>query len=351
MKMQWILFYIFAVLCPGLVACGQDNTIEQTPEQTSLAFDIQMAEEFSMETYQALDCINDDVYQVRASVYNGNDELNTTGGPWDCNLHYATIDNIQSGINQKLVVQGLDTDGKIIYQGEKLGIEIIKNQTNHVGDVRMYKMGLLINEDFSQFDLGVWEEKSLNGNWMSVFNGYGENGIENNSDIFKNMLYLRPQASIAENETHSGLVISNPDMVIRDFSLSCQMQTVQQLRENHPPNPWECGWIIWRYALFNDKYHFYYLNIKPNGWEIGKLDSEHPEEQRFLKTGDTPATPVGVWQQIKVTMSGRFMSCWIGDTQIADNLEDAENPYEYGPVGFYSEDAHIIVDNVVVTNP
>jgi hypothetical protein len=121
----------------------------------------------------------------------------------------------------------------------------------------LYKRGLLINEDFSQYNLGVWEENSLNGNWMSGFNGYGENGIENNSDPFQNILYLKPQAPIAENETHSGLVISDPDMAIHDFSLLCQMQTAQQLRENHPPNPWECGWIIWRHAFMNDNHHFY----------------------------------------------------------------------------------------------
>ncbi|MDH6519748.1 hypothetical protein M2163_003267 [Streptomyces sp. SAI-135] len=66
--------------------------------------------------------------------------------------------------------------------------------------------------------------------------------------------------------THAGLVVSTASYT--DVRYETRMRTLRQLR-SPKQNPWEVPWLVWAYT---DPEHFYYVTLKPNGWELGKRD-------------------------------------------------------------------------------
>jgi hypothetical protein len=196
-------------------------------------------------------------------------------------------------------------------------------------------------EDFSDMPTGVcYPDGSLTGPWQFVYNGYGCNGFLSSSG--DTMLFERPKAATAPDETHAGLVVG--PAVAGDFTLQLWTATTLQLRTGSAPNPWEVGWVLWNYT---DSEHFYYFIAKPNGWELGKRDPAYPGGQRFLATGSAPSFPVGEWNQIEVNQSGSTMKVTANGVPIT-TFTDPERPYSSGRIGLYSEDAETYFDDVSV---
>jgi hypothetical protein len=154
------------------------------------------------------------------------------------------------------------------------------------------------------------------------------------------VLVLSPQAATRADVTHSALVLTRK-RYSGSVAFAGRLQTVKQLRTGSAPNPWECGWVVWNYR---DSEHFYYLAVKPNGWEIGKRDPAYPGGQRFLASGHT-AYPIGSWHRFAVTQDGARMTVHLNGTKIAA-YTDAERPYTDGALGFYVEDAEIQIDRI-----
>ncbi|MGI5527604.1 hypothetical protein ACQEVX_09325 [Streptomyces syringium] len=109
-----------------------------------------------------------------------------------------------------------------------------------------------------------WAEGSVHGPWRSVFDGHGDNVGSDTA------LTLSPMPSRVPEETHAGLIVSTA--VYTDVDFRSRMRTVAQLRVPRP-NPWEVPWLVWAYT---DPEHFYYITLKPNGWELGKRDPAYP---------------------------------------------------------------------------
>ena len=121
------------------------------------------------------------------------------------------------------------------------------------------------------------------------------------------------------------------------------MRTVRQLRDPDP-NPWEVPWLVWAYT---DPEHFYYVTLKPNGWEVGKADPQYPGSQRFLATG-TDVFPVGYSHNVRVAHRGNSFRIWV-DGMLLTSQTDAERPYSMGSVGVYAEDAVVKFDQLTVS--
>ena len=197
---------------------------------------------------------------------------------------------------------------------------------------------LEIADDFEAMQASTWTEGSTHGAWKTRFDGYGRVGVERAGS---NVLMLRPETSDKASETHAALVTSE-----RSFSgvrLSMRAKTVKQLRTTSP-NPWESAWVIWNYK---DNTHFYYLALKPNGWELGKADPSYPGAQRFLATGSDVKFPVGTWAKVSIKQEGNTMRV-SANGQTLTTFTDNERPYTSGNVGVYNEDAKTYFDNVQV---
>jgi hypothetical protein len=174
--------------------------------------------------------------------------------------------------------------------------------------------------------------------WSTVFDGYGWVRI----DALTGTVDMAPQASTRPDETHSSLVRSVA--TYGDVDLQLQMRTVRQLRTGSAPNPWETAWALWNYT---GNESFYYLILKPNGWELGKADHAYPGAQRFLATG-SKAFPVGPLYDVHVRQVGNVLTAW-ADGQLLTTFTDNERPYRSGAVALYNEDAEVHFENVRIT--
>ncbi|MFI9200868.1 calcium-binding protein [Streptomyces sp. NPDC053048] len=177
-----------------------------------------------------------------------------------------------------------------------------------------------------------WAEGSVHGPWRSVFNGHGENIGRHDG------LALSPKPASRPEETHAGLIVSTRPY--GDVDLRARMRTVAQLRTPEP-NPWEVPWLVWAYT---DPEHFYYITLKPNGWELGKRDPAYPGGQRFLATGPE-RFPVGQWSDVRVGQRGARMEVSVDGRGLVA-YEDRERPYLRGNVGAYTEDARVLFSDV-----
>ncbi|MFF7127007.1 calcium-binding protein [Streptomyces sp. NPDC008240] len=172
-----------------------------------------------------------------------------------------------------------------------------------------------------------WIDGTIHGRWLSVFNGHGTNLGDDDS------LSLSPRAAEDPGTTHASLVVSTASYT--DVRYEARMRTVRQLRDPEP-NPWEVPWLVWAYT---DPEHFYYITLKPNGWELGKRDPAYPGGQRFLATGRT-VYPVGAWYTVRVEQNGGSLTVEVGGRHLV-TFVDRERPYTEGRVGAYTEDATV----------
>jgi hypothetical protein len=195
-------------------------------------------------------------------------------------------------------------------------------------------------DDFESFPAGErWPDGTVHGGWRAVFDGYGQNTVAVDGS---KVLRLSPQPAQSSGETHAGLVVSTQEY--GNVDLTARLRTTEQLRQPDP-NPWEVAWLVWSYR---DSTHFYYLALKPNGWELGKADPAYPGAQRFLGGDFAPTFAVGPWHSAEVTQQGNTITVW-GNGRRLGQVVDDEQPYTSGSIGLYCEDAAVHFDDVRVS--
>lgn len=145
----------------------------------------------------------------------------------------------------------------------------------------------------------------------------------------------------APAETHSALVTtkqtwSNP-------TISFTTTTLGQLRTGSAPNPWEVGWVMFR---FHDLANYYWFMVKPNGFELGKKQGS--DTQIFLQTGDLPHLTVGVPERVQVRVQGARIRVSVDGVPVADYTDPSPIPGA-GSVGLYEEDSQVRFDSVAVS--
>lgn len=206
-------------------------------------------------------------------------------------------------------------------------------------------------EDFSSYIPNVcFPDSTTFGPWTTVYNGYGCNKITvdqsnsaNAANAANQWLDSAPLASSSLSETHATLVVG--PSFSGQLTYQVILQTMEQLRTNDPANPWEVGWMVWNYT---DDDHFYYFIAKPNGWELGKRDPVYPYNQRFLATGSSPTFPTQSWTTLKITQDAdNTINAYVNGV-LMTTFTDTERPYTSGRIGLYSEDAHVVFDDVSV---
>jgi hypothetical protein len=169
--------------------------------------------------------------------------------------------------------------------------------------------------------------------WHTVYDGYGKAGVEKVDDG-EQVHYLAPGRAKQPQETHAALKTSSERY--GDMELTLRMRTVRQLRRGSPPNPWETAWILWHYQ---DDQHFYYLTLKPNGWELGKRDPAYRGGQRFLVSDKVPVYYFNTWYDVRVVHVADTMFVQVNGLPLA-RFTDRDTPYGSGMVGLYAEDAY-----------
>jgi hypothetical protein len=199
-----------------------------------------------------------------------------------------------------------------------------------------------LSDNFSSYPLNTcFTEGSAFGQWSSVLSGEGCNQVESSSSAF--CLDQSQAPSAAPSDTRSSLTVgpafSAPE------TISVDVNTNAQLRQNSPPNPWEVGWVLWDYT---DSGHFYYFQPRPNGWELGKEDPAYPGSQRVLATGTSPVYPIGAWYAVKIIQIQNVLTVYVNGQPVT-TFTDTETPYTTGNIGLYNEDSDVRFANIAVS--
>lgn len=244
-----------------------------------------------------------------------------------------------------------------------------------------------IQQDFDEHSTGTWREGSTHGDWQVDYSGYGRVWIEASAGGNK-VLSLQPTKEPPETGTSAALVTS-VGTSSGDLTLRTTMRTIAQNAPQRLPaekgNPWEVAWLLWNHRTeqgtgdegtgkhITEVEKSYYLVLKPNGWELGKLDQElflGIGGQRYLVTGSSPKFPVGPsWRsviiqqrqvdathvRITVTVDGQRLTTFVDGPGSGGYPAWSAHPeqeiYTAGRIGLYTEDALVQFDDVTWTTP
>ena len=141
---QKLKIFLYYVLCLSLIiisyACGEAiYSSSETEDTGSITFSVEWRGAPTKQPYEtgfrALDCGGAGVASVEAEIYDENNSYLTSGGPWECEAHAGTIENVPEGTNRKVVVLGRDVNNNVIYRGEKSGITVTAGQTTNAGTI------------------------------------------------------------------------------------------------------------------------------------------------------------------------------------------------------------------------
>jgi hypothetical protein len=175
--------------------------------------------------------------------------------------------------------------------------------------------------------------------WRIAYDGYGHVSASRHRGVLR--LTLQPARARSRADTHAALVLSRNRW--RDLTADIRIRTNRQLRRPRP-NAWEVGWVLWHYT--SDQ-HFYYIILKPNGWELGKADPSYRGSQRYLATGTHPAFPTDRWYAVRVQQRGDAIQVSVDGHRLI-RFADTQNPYLSGRVGLYTEDASATFQPVAI---
>jgi hypothetical protein len=148
---------------------------------------------------------------------------------------------------------------------------------------------------------------------------------------------LSSPASTWPGQTYSTLATSKKTW--RDQTFSVRMTTLNQLRTGSAPNPWEVGWVMFR---FQDLADYYWFILKTDGFELGKKQGS--DKQIFLVTGGLPNATVGAARHVQVRTQGARIRVSVDGTQVVDYIDP--NPLRSGSVGLYEEDSQVRFDSL-----
>jgi hypothetical protein len=219
---------------------------------------------------------------------------------------------------------------------------------------------MIHNIFYDNFEGGIYRltdgQISPNGKWKAIYTGYGSMGVASSTNpttsTKNNYFFEEPKTSVYHNQTRGSLVTTTK--AFSDFKMTLKMKTVKQIRENSPPNPWETGWVFWHYM---DRFHYYALVLKTDGFQIEKKDNNvRCDCEIYLVDVSHPKVKLGQWQTVtlRVTNSASgtpHIKVWVNGVKAADFVDNKirqPNSPELasGDVGLYNEDALVNFDNV-----
>lgn len=83
----------------------------------------------------SFDCKGNGIARVEATVYDQNNGLLSTGGPWPCDAGQGTIGKVAAGTGYTLVVLARDESGNLLYQGQK-AVDVAADTVNSAGIIQ-----------------------------------------------------------------------------------------------------------------------------------------------------------------------------------------------------------------------
>lgn len=175
---------------------------------------------------------------------------------------------------------------------------------------------------------------------------------EGSVTIASQTLTLAPKAAASNNETHAALVFLKQTLTkpVRDFELTVELETAQQLRQNSAANPWEVFWLFFSYNQnnVNDKTTNYFISKPQYGGELGLAFAS--VGQTFLSDYAPAKTDIGERHVFTYRRKGNLFTV-VRDGLPFYSYSDSAKLYTMkGAIGFYTEDALVRIYSLHYAN-
>lgn len=204
-KHNTCLLLVLSALCLLLASCGGDNrTSEDSSAATgALSFNVvYLSDDANRINSKAavIDCAGQGIATVEAKVYDHDNVFLAGGGPWDCDDGQGTINSVPAGSGRTIVILGKDTDGNIVFCGQKSGIDVVADSENNAGTIECHtfvpnlqtpadgtivEAGAMVLQwddvaGASEYRVIIWENNNLNNPYINEKTSaasYTPNGI------------------------------------------------------------------------------------------------------------------------------------------------------------------------------
>ncbi len=218
---QKIFSFLYYSLCISLLffssACGDaDKSSSNTgsSDTGSISFSVEwigigtptIEDAVDSNVARVLDCATSGVSEVEAEVYDEYYDGLASGGPWDCNNHSGTINNVPEGFNYIVELIGKDSSGNTIYQGEKTGINVYAGETAYAGTITVSP----IKPDLTVTITNVTSDGSNVTIYYDVYNNGNADAGACYVDVWPHLDSPPAQGTISDNGTpYAGLAAGN----------------------------------------------------------------------------------------------------------------------------------------------
>lgn len=176
-----------------------------------------------------------------------------------------------------------------------------------------------------------------------VYDGYGDVTYKNN------LLKYWPKTSTKPNETHATLVLIKQtiNQGYKNFNLKFTAKVEKQLRLNSPANTWETMWVLFNFVGDGgeDESGNYFCH-KTNGCEMGSFINM---DQEYYATNNLMPCKIGQYYNYEVIKDDHIFSFKINNKIVIKYptyIMDQTPLNDLGSIGFYCEDAKIVVKNI-----
>lgn len=191
-KNNTCLLLVLSALCLLLASCGGDNrTSEDSSAATgALSFNVvYLSDDANRINSKAaeIDCAGQGIATVEAKVYDHDNVFLKGGGPWDCDDGQGTINSVPAGSGRTIVILGKDTDGNIVFCGQKSGIDVVADSENNAGTIECHtfvpnlqtpadgtivEAGAMVLQwddvaGASEYRVVIWENNNLNNPYIN----------------------------------------------------------------------------------------------------------------------------------------------------------------------------------------
>lgn len=143
-KFRFNFFLLVVIVTCGflLSSCGGGNSSPSgsTSDTGKLYFSVVYHDtSVNLQSKAAvINCASEGISTVEAKVYDPDDGLLQSGGPWDCGAGRGTIASVPAGKGRIVVILGKDSEEDVVFRGEKSGINILAGNDNNVGTIDCY---------------------------------------------------------------------------------------------------------------------------------------------------------------------------------------------------------------------
>ena len=133
--------FLFSAIVISLISACSENEYQgyQSDDTGTISFNVEwtgapsLIEEPSVFT-RALDCVASNIETVTFDIVNTDDRW-LAGDSWACVLGQGVVDGVPAGTDRKLIVEGKDSQDRVLYRGVVPGIVVTAGKETPVGPV------------------------------------------------------------------------------------------------------------------------------------------------------------------------------------------------------------------------